>query len=271
MIRANYIVLGAVAVLGSILPALQLHADDSAASIAAGGLVARRETRIVMAKEVLRISPTKIVVDYDFRNDSDQDVTTEVAFPIPPYGNGPVQWPTDASSFSSFRLTIDQKPVRYKTEARAFLAGKEVTEILKADKIDIASFGHYDWSAQRAPEFERLPKNEQARLSKLGLFDEDPWGNWTVRLQYHWTQVFPSHATVHIRHEYKPVKGFHGIDLDTFKNVQRHIEPAGTSEEAQEERENLKLLNGFCPDPSLLRASTRSIENGDPSDGLIYP
>ena len=64
-------------------------ADDSAASIAAGGLVARRETRIVMAKEVLRISPNKVVVDYDFRNDTDQDVTTEVAFPVPPYSYGP--------------------------------------------------------------------------------------------------------------------------------------------------------------------------------------
>jgi len=60
--------------------------DDSAASIAPGGLVARRERRIVMAKKVLRISPEKVVVDYDFRNDTDQDVTTEVAFPIPPYG-----------------------------------------------------------------------------------------------------------------------------------------------------------------------------------------
>ncbi len=59
-------------------------ADDSAASIAAGGLVPRRETRIVMAKEVLQISPTQVVVDYDFRNDTDQNVTTEVAFPVPP-------------------------------------------------------------------------------------------------------------------------------------------------------------------------------------------
>ncbi|MGA9060924.1 MAG: hypothetical protein WB341_04565 [Terracidiphilus sp.] len=34
-------------------------ADDSAASIAGGGLVPRRETWIVMAKEMLRISPRK--------------------------------------------------------------------------------------------------------------------------------------------------------------------------------------------------------------------
>src|ERR1035441_1123966 len=64
-----------------------VFADDSAVAIATGGLVPRRETRIVMAKEVLQISNKKVVVDYDFRNDTDQDVTTEVAFPIPPYAN----------------------------------------------------------------------------------------------------------------------------------------------------------------------------------------
>ena len=47
----------AILVLGSSLTAL---ADDSAASIAEGGLVARRETRIVMAKEVLLISEKKM-------------------------------------------------------------------------------------------------------------------------------------------------------------------------------------------------------------------
>ena len=35
-----------------------------------------------MAKEVLQISAKRVIVDYDFRNDSDEDITTEVAFPI---------------------------------------------------------------------------------------------------------------------------------------------------------------------------------------------
>lgn len=70
-------------VLAALALAATVFADDSAAAISAGGLVPRRETRIVMAKEVPRIGMKKIVVDYDFRKDSDQDVTTEVAFPVP--------------------------------------------------------------------------------------------------------------------------------------------------------------------------------------------
>jgi len=46
-----------------------LHADDGAASIAAGGIVMKRESRITMANEVLRISVNRVTVDYDFRND----------------------------------------------------------------------------------------------------------------------------------------------------------------------------------------------------------
>jgi hypothetical protein len=60
-------------------------ADDGAASIAAGGIVMTRESRITMAKEVLFISESKVVVDYDFRNDTDADITTEIAFPIPDF------------------------------------------------------------------------------------------------------------------------------------------------------------------------------------------
>jgi hypothetical protein len=62
-----------------VLP-FPLHADDGAASIAVGGLVVmKREPRVAMAKEVLQISPTKVIVDYDFRNNSDEDITTSVS------------------------------------------------------------------------------------------------------------------------------------------------------------------------------------------------
>ncbi len=38
-----------------------------------------------MQKEVLRISESKVQVDYEFRNDTASDITTEVAFPVPAY------------------------------------------------------------------------------------------------------------------------------------------------------------------------------------------
>jgi len=94
-------------------PSVNAWADDSAASFAAGGLVARQENRIVMAREVLRIGLSKVEVDYDFRNDTDEDVTTEVAFPEPPFGQSVAPGDPDKADFSDFMLEINGKPAAY--------------------------------------------------------------------------------------------------------------------------------------------------------------
>ena len=248
-------------------------ADDSAASIAAGGLVSRRETRIVMAKEVLQISPDKVIVDYDFRNETDENVVTEVAFPVPPYTYGPDNPAVSDASFSDFQLFVSGQRAAFETEAKATLNGKDVTAILTADKIDIQSFGHLRESDAtnaevHTPDVERLPKTEQQRLVQLGLYDaEDGWGLWTVHLQYHWTQTFPAHSTTHIRHEYTPVEGDELMMLDTLKNVAGHEEPVGDAETVKYEREDMELLEGLCPDPSLLSNLISGMEASGPGYG----
>ena len=95
-----------LAVVSALITHVSLLADDGAASIAASGLVPRRETRIVMAKEVLKISDGKVIVDYDFRNDTEEDVTTEIAFPVPPYENEFPNGEVSEQSFKSFRLGL---------------------------------------------------------------------------------------------------------------------------------------------------------------------
>jgi hypothetical protein len=236
-----------------------------------------------MAKEVLRISPTKIVVDYDFRNDSDQDVTTEVAFPIPPYKNEFPEGDIKSQSFKNFQLWVDGKPIHYESEVKATLNGKDVTGWLEADHIDIPTFGHFDDTTENAqgegqvlvPDLTRLSKNAQRRLIKEGIF-EDQGGTmfslYTVHLQYHWAQTFPAHSTVHIRHEYTPVVGFEMMTLETFKDSSHHTEPEGNDESTRAQRQDIQLLNGFCPDPSLLRSAIHSIEAAPSESGpYAYP
>lgn len=269
MNRCRFVVLFIVVGLSAATLPL-IHADDSAAAIAVGGLVPRRETRIVMAKEVLKISPKKVVVDYDFRNDSDEDVTTEVAFPIPPYVDGPNERSASLESFSDFKLLINGVPTHYSIEAKAFLKKKDVTRILEADHIDIPSFGHNDWK-KGILDLNRLSKSEQSRLVHLGLFDLDaPMANWTVHLQYHWTQVFPTHATVHIRHEYSPVEGFQMLPRDAFRQIlhQPNSSKIVASEKASAEDQN--ALNAFCAETDLLRTVERSIEAQGPDDSYAH-
>lgn len=219
----------------------------------------RRETRIVMAKEVLRISLKKIVVDYDFRNDTDQDVTTEVAFPIPPYANEFADGPAlEEQSFQSFKLWVNGKPVNYESEATATLNSNDVTAILKANHIDIRTFGHFvdqvDSKHQEVidtPDFNRLSKSTRDQLVKAGLFEVDgaPWGKWTVHLQYHWTQSFPAHSTVHIRHEYSPAIGFTQVNLSA---VEDFLASLTTGHSVGDDQGGAKLLCGFCADRPFL-------------------
>jgi len=249
-------------------------ADDSAASIAAGGLVPRRETQIVMAKEILHIGPTKVIVDYDFRNDTDQDVATEVAFPIPPYENERAEGDIQQQSFRSFHLWVDGKPIHYESEVKATIKGKDVTGLLEADHIDIPTFGHYDDTSENprgvmqvlVPDLTRLSKPAQSRLIREGLFEDQDgtmFSLYTVHLQYHWTQTFPAHSTVHIRHEYTPIQGYELLQLETLKNVLGHREPRGDAEAVKYESEDVRRMEGLCPDPSLLRNLVEWIDSGE--------
>jgi hypothetical protein len=182
-------------------------ADDGAASIAAGGIVMTREPRITMAKEVLFISETNVRVDYDFRNDTDADITTEVAFPIPDYELDMGNISPSEQGFDDFKLWVDGKPVRYAIEARAIVKGRDESALLRSMGVDVGSFGR-STDNDNQPQVKRLSEAQKERLRKAGLIDrKDDEPNWKVRKKYHWLQAFPAHSTIHIRHEYSPVLG----------------------------------------------------------------
>jgi hypothetical protein len=194
----------------AVLVVLPLRADDGAASIAAGGLILmKREPRIVMAKEVLSISENKVIVDYDFRNDSADNITTEVAFPIPAYiaeTDGPS---SSQAGFDDFKLTINGAPAAFQTEVRAFTKKGEITKLLKDMQVDAASFGHLDDQQAKTTDVSRLNDAQRRQLVALGALDsqDQMMPTWRVEKKYHWTQTFPAHGTVHVRHEYTPVLG----------------------------------------------------------------
>lgn len=233
----------------------------------------RRETRIVMAKEVLQISEKKVVVDYDFRNDSDESVTTEVAFPIPPYSNEFEEQELPEQSFQSFRVWVDGKPVAYKIEAAASFHGKNVTALLRGDRIDISTLGHFDDSngIPTTRDFGRLSASLKRELTREGLFDNlgDPpeknqglgvFARWTVRLQYHWTQVFPAHSTTHIRHEYTPAIGFTQIDTSSVGDL---LSQVSTGQRAKDDSGGVKLLESFCANKPFLETIARTFREAE--------
>jgi hypothetical protein len=194
-----------------------LKANDSAAEVAAGGIQLRKEARISMEKERLTISLKKVTVECEFLNTSDEDITTEVAFPLPPYkfdleGQRP--------DFSDFRVWVDGQEVKYQTQVRAEIKGANYAHLLNSLGIDIQDFGHFDGNtAPDKSQMGMLPKSARERLVRLRLIDDDGEPRWTVLVAYHWRQRFRAHKILHVRHEYHPVVGFSPIYEPEFQSM----------------------------------------------------
>jgi hypothetical protein len=92
----------------------------------------------------------------------------------------------------------------------------------------------------------------------VGLFNMDEGfalASWAVQLQYHWTQKFPAHSTVHILHEYSAVVGSKSltpspevIPLANKPTYERDAAKLNASD-----RDDLNLLGRLCisPNPAL--------------------
>ncbi len=239
-------------------------ANDTAALVAVGGIQFKREPRISMEKERLFISERKVTVDYDFLNESDEDITTEIAFPIPPF---------DCSGYcggliiSDFHVWVDGMEVRYEREAKAMVNGRDYAEKLKKFGIDIASFGHIDldgnFEISKGYQIAHLPQQDVKHLAELGLIDEQSlMPLWTVKETYHWNQTFPARRTIHIRHEYPPAVGHNHVntedlDPDTRKDnvavalAREKGSPGSDSDEVY--LYMAKEVDNLCVDPSLAR------------------
>lgn len=249
--------LAATLILVSGAPAL---GNDGAASRGVGGIQLRREANISMEKERLTVSESKITVEYEFLNDTDKDITTEVAFPIPAYSNQSDD-PVNTPGFNDFHLWVEGKDLKYSTDVRAKVNGKDYTDILKPLGVDIASFDG-DYALQGDPPkggISKLPKKQLQQLSSLGLVDAaDGMPLWQVVKTYYWTQTFPAHKVLHIRHEYTPMIGYESISPEDLSSNKPHPnDPQGE-------------VGHVCVDPSLQKGlADRAIKNYKPIGTLL--
>jgi Domain of unknown function (DUF4424) len=209
-----------LAVLALVLP---LRGDDGAASVGAGGVVLRREARISMEKERLTIGMRKVTVEFDFLNESAQDISTEVAFPIPPYNESLMLGMERLPNFPDFKVWVDGREIEYKTEIKGSLGGKDYSALLQKMGINIETFGDfpvYDGATRGADQISKLTAAEQSQLVAAGLLKRSVGEKylplWTVSKTYYWKQDFPAHRIVRIRHEYTPVAGAAEIPIEYF-------------------------------------------------------
>jgi hypothetical protein len=193
-----------------------LAANDTLATLGAGGLVPIQSSQIVMEREALEISVHQITVRYVFRNVSDKDVEATVAFPLPELEGGlvehePLKLPDKTkANFVDFEVMAEGKPVATKMEVRAFHEGHDITDRLRSAGLPVLVS---DPGMETATG--KLSKQQHLQFEKDEiLVSDDPgapnkrfWAYWSTRVQFYWTQHFPARGTIEVQHQYRPVVG----------------------------------------------------------------
>ena len=232
MVRSNVLFreAGAMRPASSLLAglfalAVMLHAgaasaNDSTASLDAGGLKLTFNPDISMESEDLYLSRDEVRVVYRFHNQSEHDIATLVAFPLPVMiigeeGNYDIQG-RDPVNVMDFEVTVDGKRVDPSVDIRATRFGVDVTDVLKRYAIPptmIAAAGEAGNALN--DRLDDLPQAAREELARYGVIDwnttfgaqDKPLANahWDTQIAYYWFQTFPAGRSIEVTHRYKPV------------------------------------------------------------------
>ena len=221
----------AVASILMLAAASAAEANDSTAELGAGGLVLSRSDVIEMAREDLFLSREAVRVDYVFRNRSDADVSSIVAFPMPdieasPYQN--VSIPFDADDdFLGFEVSVDGDAVAPALEQRAFAVGIDVTQDLESRGIPLFPYGGAAEAALAG-----LPEDIVDDWLDRGIVIIDEYDDgsgmkrvvtpfWRLSSTYWWRMTFSAGRDVAVSHRYTPSVGSSaGISFFSDGNIQ---------------------------------------------------
>lgn len=199
------------------------YANDSSAVLAAGGLILTKSADVRMAAEDLYISRDEVRVRYEFVNETDKDIETVVAFPLPlippryPHADG---WLTENVPYAlgsegplryvAFGASENGYPIAVRMHTRAVFKGRDVSEVLRAAGIPVQT-GAYDLRG--------LSREHEAKLARMGLLDivAEPEPRWSIEHSFYWTQRFPAGKPVVIEHHYRPALGGGSLSVNDLQ------------------------------------------------------
>lgn len=207
----------AATALGMVASVGAASANDTTAQLSAGGLILGRTDLIAMESEDLFISMQKVAVDYVFRNNSDKDIETLVAFPMPDIEGSPY-WNTDipdqtSDNFLGFSVSIDGQKVKPELQHAAYAVGVDISKELEAQGVPYFPFGEATLKAleQIAPEVAEDWQNRG--IIAINEYDDGSGMKgvreplWQLRSAYWWKARFPAGKPVKVAHSYRPSVG----------------------------------------------------------------
>lgn len=232
--------------LALIVP-LCLHANDSAASIGAGGIQFEKTKGLVMEKENLFISKDLVKVAYVFKNITDKDIMIEVFFPLPVQSDVSAQdsWDKEIladmvsstkrinpehdtsqylerAPFNNFSLMVNGQKRPFKTQTRALQKGEDITSLFKKNNLPISPVLATCAYAMDEHDDKACGKRLK-RYKELALLSPNNKVLWEKQVHYHWTQTFPKGQKTHIEHSYRPARGSFFLQPDPEKSLGENL------------------------------------------------
>ncbi len=245
---------GLTAALG-LFPVNRASANDSSASLDAGGLRLTFNPDISVESEDLYISRDQVRVVYRFRNKSPHDISTLVAFPLPVMeigeGGNYILHGKDPVNVIDFQVTTDGRRVEPSVEIKATRFGVDVTDVLKRHGIPLTMRGG-DALNER---LDNLPAEARRELERYGVIDwnssfganNKPSANvhWNVHIAFYWFQTFPAGRSIEVTHRYSPApRQFFFGDSDLA---------------------SAEMQKNYCIDPSFARAARTRLQEASQS------
>lgn len=193
-------------------------ANDSTASMRAGGLVLERTDGIAMLSEDLYVSAREIRVKYEFRNLTAEWIETIVAFPMPDITGGQDGefggMSSDPARLIPFITWVDDYAVRTEVEQKAVLNDADVGALLQQYGIPLEPQTEATAAALLASSGAARAALVAAGLVELnwypgadGVLMPELTPLWTLKTTHYWTQHFPPGEIVEVEHLYAPAIG----------------------------------------------------------------
>jgi hypothetical protein len=247
------------------LGAAQACANDTTAELKTAGLVFTRSGEITMEDEKLYISPKEVKVDYVYRNTTERDVETYIAFPMPDIEGSPDPMmdagDTSSDNFLDFSVVQDGVRIKPELQQQIYVGGIDMTAILAAAKVPLNPLRN-----TTADAIAKLPKATIDDWTVRGLIIADVFNDgsgdkmsyvpmWTLKSAYYWKTTFPIGKDIHVSHTYHPSVG--GTVATTYLDDNQ---PKGERYEEYKKK--------YCIDDSMVKIAQKS--NADMAAGKMY-
>ncbi len=237
--------------------AVPAQANDSTAETAAGGLVLTQNDSIDMLSEDLYVSRDEVRVRYVFRNQSDADIRTLVAFPMPVRDLGEERY-GDVAFPSGFETRVAGAPVEMQVERRALAGDSDVSDLLTALGVPLSPGDDYGVLRNA---FDALAPADQDELVELGLAEIDEYDAgrgmerhlapmWRVVENWYWEQHFPAGEELVVEHRYRPGVGG---SVDSILSIP----------EMRDDEYGRQMIADYCVDANFLAGVDRMRRDPD--------